>query len=91
MHDGLTSGQGPRQGNEEINLRELAANVGADVERFVHDVGAAAQSGRQARSITRDTGQLATQVARDLGMSRATLYRRIAGIEAQHWISTQCQ
>ena len=34
-----------------------------------------------------DAGQPATQVARDLGMSRATLYRRIAGIEAQHWIS----
>ena len=34
-------------------------------------------------------GEPATQVARDLGMSRATLYRRIASIEAQHWISTQ--
>ncbi|QCO98458.1 recombinase family protein [Arthrobacter sp. 24S4-2] len=34
-------------------------------------------------------GEPATQVARDLGMSRATLYRRIAGIEAQHWINTQ--
>ncbi len=38
-----------------------------------------------------DAGQPATQVARDLGMSRATLYRRIAGIEAQHWITTQGQ
>ncbi|MET4095395.1 recombinase family protein [Arthrobacter sp. UYCu712] len=36
-----------------------------------------------------DAGQPATQVARDLGMARATLYRRIAGIEAQHWASTQ--
>lgn len=36
-----------------------------------------------------DAGQPATQVARDLGMSRATLYRRIAGIEAQHWIKAQ--
>lgn len=34
-------------------------------------------------------GEPAIQVARDLGMSRATLYRRIAGIEAQHWIGTQ--
>lgn len=38
-----------------------------------------------------DSGQPATQVARDLGMSRATLYRRIAEIEAQHWITTQGQ
>ena len=36
-----------------------------------------------------DAGQSATQVARDLGMSRATLYRRIAEIEAQNWITTQ--
>ncbi|WP_211877058.1 recombinase family protein [Pseudarthrobacter albicanus] len=34
-------------------------------------------------------GEPAIQVARDMGMSRATLYRRIAGIEAQHWISAQ--
>lgn len=34
-------------------------------------------------------GEPATHVARDLGMSRATLYRRIAAIEAQQWISTQ--
>ena len=34
-------------------------------------------------------GEPATHVARDLGMSRATLCRRIAGIEAQHWINTQ--
>ncbi|WP_426977761.1 recombinase family protein [Pseudarthrobacter sp. O4] len=34
-------------------------------------------------------GEPATHVARDLGMSRATLHRRIASIEAQHWISTQ--
>lgn len=33
-------------------------------------------------------GEPAAHVARDLGMSRATLYRRIAGIEAQHWINT---
>lgn len=38
-----------------------------------------------------DAGQPATQVARDLGMSRATLYRRISEIEAQHWIITQGQ
>jgi DNA invertase Pin-like site-specific DNA recombinase len=35
------------------------------------------------------SGESATQVAKDLGMSRATLYRRIATIEAQHWISAQ--
>jgi DNA invertase Pin-like site-specific DNA recombinase len=35
------------------------------------------------------SGEPATQVAKDLGMSRATLYRRIAGIEAQHWINAQ--
>lgn len=34
-------------------------------------------------------GEPATQVAKDLGMSRATLYRRIAHIEAQQWITTQ--
>lgn len=34
-------------------------------------------------------GEPAIQVARDLGTSRATLYRRIAGIEAQRWISAQ--
>lgn len=34
-------------------------------------------------------GQPAAQVARDLGMSRATLYRRIAESGAQHWITTQ--
>lgn len=33
-----------------------------------------------------DAGQPATQVARDLGMSRATLYRRIAQAEARRWI-----
>lgn len=36
-----------------------------------------------------DGGQPATQVARDMGMSRATLYRSIARIEAQDWIATQ--
>ena len=36
-----------------------------------------------------DAGQSATPAARDLGMSRATLYRRIAEIEAQNWITTQ--
>ncbi|MEO8219943.1 MAG: recombinase family protein [Specibacter sp.] len=34
-------------------------------------------------------GEPAAHVARDLGMSRATLYRRIAAIEAQHWINTR--
>ncbi|MFB0834705.1 recombinase family protein [Arthrobacter halodurans] len=36
-----------------------------------------------------DTGQPATHVARDLGMSRATLYRRIADLDAKDWIRTQ--
>ena len=36
-----------------------------------------------------DGGESATQVAKDLGMSRATLYRRIGAIEAQHWIRAQ--
>lgn len=34
-----------------------------------------------------EAGESATHVARDLGMSRATLYRRIAGIEAHHWVA----
>lgn len=36
-----------------------------------------------------NAGQPATHVARDLGMSRATLYRRIAENEAKTWITTQ--
>ncbi|MBE4716593.1 recombinase family protein [Pseudarthrobacter sp. AB1] len=34
-------------------------------------------------------GEPAAHVARDLGMSRATLYRRIAQAEAQTWITAQ--
>jgi len=34
-------------------------------------------------------GEPATHVARDLGMSRATLYRRIAEVDAQQWIGTR--
>ena len=34
------------------------------------------------------SGLPATHVARDLGMSRATLYRRIADLEAQEWVKT---
>lgn len=33
-----------------------------------------------------DSGQPATHVARDLGMSRATLYRRVADLDAKEWI-----
>ena len=33
-----------------------------------------------------DAGQPATHVARDLGMSRAPLYRRIADLDAKEWI-----
>lgn len=36
-----------------------------------------------------EQGQPVTHVARDLGMSRATLYRRIAHLEAQQWVATQ--
>ncbi|WP_345147768.1 recombinase family protein [Arthrobacter ginkgonis] len=36
-----------------------------------------------------DAGQPATHVARDLGMSRATLYRRIADLDARQWVKTQ--
>lgn len=35
-----------------------------------------------------DAGQPATQVARDLGMSRATLYRRIGELDARQWITS---
>jgi DNA invertase Pin-like site-specific DNA recombinase len=35
-----------------------------------------------------EQGQPALRVARDLGMSRATLYRRIAALDAQQWIAT---
>lgn len=36
-----------------------------------------------------DAGQPAIHVARDLGMSRATLYGRIADLDARQWISIQ--
>ena len=36
-----------------------------------------------------EQGQPVSHVARDLGMSRATLYRRIAHLEAQQWVATQ--
>ena len=36
-----------------------------------------------------DAGRPATHVARDLGMSRATLYRRIADLDARQWVKTQ--
>jgi DNA invertase Pin-like site-specific DNA recombinase len=36
-----------------------------------------------------DAGQPATQVARDLGMSRATLYRRMGELDARQWITSQ--
>jgi DNA invertase Pin-like site-specific DNA recombinase len=35
-----------------------------------------------------EQGQPASYVARDLGMSRATLYRRIANLDARQWIAT---
>lgn len=36
-------------------------------------------------------GEPATHVARDLGMSRATLYRRLAKADAQTWITSRSQ
>ncbi|GER23269.1 DNA invertase [Zafaria cholistanensis] len=36
-----------------------------------------------------DAGQPATHVARDLGMSRATLYRRIADLDVKQWMKIQ--
>jgi DNA invertase Pin-like site-specific DNA recombinase len=36
-----------------------------------------------------EQGQPASHVARDLGMSRATLYRRIGDFDAQQWIVTR--
>lgn len=35
-----------------------------------------------------ESGEPATHVARDLGMSRATLYRRVAEFEAKQWIQS---
>ncbi len=35
-----------------------------------------------------NAGEPATQVARDLGMSRATLYRRMAELDARHWLTS---
>lgn len=45
---------------------------------------------RNARRLI-DGGQSGTQVAMDLGMSRATLYRRLAQIEAREWIELQAE
>lgn len=36
-----------------------------------------------------DASQPATHGARDLGISRATLYRRIADLDAKQWLGTQ--
>ncbi|MET3143534.1 UNVERIFIED_ORG: DNA invertase Pin-like site-specific DNA recombinase [Arthrobacter sp. UYEF2] len=36
-----------------------------------------------------EAGQPATQVSRDLGMSRATLYRRMGKLHARQWITSQ--
>ncbi|WP_459312682.1 helix-turn-helix domain-containing protein [Arthrobacter sp. MDT2-2] len=35
-----------------------------------------------------EQGQPVSRVARDLGMSRATLYRRIANLDARQWIAS---
>ena len=45
---------------------------------------------RNARQLI-DGGQTGAQVAKDLGMSRATMYRRMAEIEAREWIRLQAQ
>jgi len=67
---------------DSVSKRRAGKDLGGRRERFTNS-----QIDNARRLI--DAGQPATQVARDLGMSRATLYRRIAGIEAQHWITTQ--
>ncbi len=36
-----------------------------------------------------DAGEAATHIARDLGMSRATLYRRIGELDARQWVTSQ--
>lgn len=41
---------------------------------------------RNARRLV-EAGEPATHVARDLGMSRATLYRRMAELDAREWVS----
>ena len=41
---------------------------------------------RNARRLV-DAGEPATHVARDLGMSRATLYRRMAELDAREWVA----
>lgn len=43
---------------------------------------------RNARRLI-DGGQSGTQVAQDLGTSRATMYRRMAEIEAREWFGLQ--
>lgn len=43
---------------------------------------------RNARRLI-EAGEPATHVARDLGMSRGTLYRRMAELDAQIWITTR--
>ena len=45
---------------------------------------------RNARRLI-DGGESGTQVAKDLGMSRATMYRRMAEIEAREWIGLQTE
>ena len=45
---------------------------------------------RNARRLI-EGGQPGTQVAKDLGMSRATLFRRMAQIDAQEWIGLQAE
>jgi predicted DsbA family dithiol-disulfide isomerase len=44
MHDELASSH--ERGDEETDLQELAAEVGLDAERFVHDVETGAQLSR---------------------------------------------
>ena len=69
--------------NDSVSKRRAAGkDLGGRRERFTNS------QIKNARRLIAG-GEPAIQVARDLGMSRATLYRRIAGIEAQHWISAQ--
>jgi len=69
--------------NDSVSKRRAAGkDLGGRRERFTNS------QIENARRLTAG-GEPAIQVARDLGMSRATLYRRIAGIEAQRWIRAQ--
>jgi DNA invertase Pin-like site-specific DNA recombinase len=65
-----------------VKRRAAGRDLGGRRERFTDS-----QINNARRLI--DAGQPATHVARDLGMSRATLYRRMGELDARHWIGSQ--